>query len=294
MVTRSRVSAALIVLAIAPSAAVGQASVPPPAWDSVSRLLQTATVSAAGYYRYNFPRRDLSLHVGDVTVSPALALGAWAGFSGAPDDATMMGDLVVTSAELKSVLAELATQGISVTAIHNHLVGETPQITYVHFHAHGDAIRLAARLDTVLGLTATPRPVAPSPPQVLAIDTALVFGTLGRSGRAQGDVAQVSFVLVPGSVTMHGQVVVPALGYGTPINVQMVDATRAVATGDLAVLAGVLDPVLDALATHNVTATAAHSHLVGESPTVYYVHFWADGPLRDVLAALRAAIDAAR
>ena len=60
-------------------------------WDSVGRILGTAPTSAAGYVRYNLPRRDLTVRIGDVTVSPALALGAWAGFSGEPTDATMMG-----------------------------------------------------------------------------------------------------------------------------------------------------------------------------------------------------------
>jgi len=54
-------------------------------------------------------------------VAPALALGTWAGFSGEPNDATMMGDLVLTAAELKAVLGELVHQGIAVTAVHNHL-----------------------------------------------------------------------------------------------------------------------------------------------------------------------------
>ena len=49
---------------------------------------------------------------------------------------------------------------------------------------------------------------------------------LGRLGRAQGNVAQLSFILVPGRVTMHGRTVVPALGYGSPVNVQMVDRWR--------------------------------------------------------------------
>ena len=30
------------------------------AWDSVGRILGTAPTSAAGYIRYNLPRRDLS------------------------------------------------------------------------------------------------------------------------------------------------------------------------------------------------------------------------------------------
>ena len=132
-----------------------------------------------------------------------------------------------------------------------------------------------------------------APPQPVTIDTALVFGALGLAGRAQGAIAQLSTVLVPGPVTMHGRPVTPALGYGSPINIQVVGPGRAVATGDFAVLGSKVAPVLEALAAHGITATAVHSHLVDEQPTIYYMHFWADGPLPDVLRGLRAALDAA-
>ena len=263
------------------------------AWDSVGRILKTPPVLTGGYHRYNFPRRDLTLRIGDITVSPALALGAWAGFSGDPTDATVMGDLVLISGELKPVLAELARQRIGVTAVHNHLVGEEPRITYVHFHGQGAALDLATRFDRVLALTGAPRPVSASAPQPVTIDTALVFSTLGLSGRAQGAVAQVSTVLVPGPVTMDGRPVTPGLGYGTPINIQVVGPQRAVATGDFAVLGSKVAPVFEALTTHGITATAVHSHLVNEEPKIYYMHFWADGPLPGVLAGLRAALDSA-
>ena len=285
----------LTVLILGAANAVASAQTPLGApRDSVGRVLQTSGVATGGYYRYTWPRRDLTLRIGDVTVSPALALGAWAGFSGDAADATMMGDLVLTSGEVKPVLAELARQQIEVTAIHNHLAGEDPKITYVHFHADGTALELAGRLDRVLARTSAPRPVAPAAAQPVTIDTALVFNTLGLRGRAQGAVAQVSVVLVPGTVTMRGRTVTPALGYGTPINVQVVSPERAIATGDFTVLAAKVAPVFDALTAHGITATALHSHLVGEEPRLYYMHFWADGPLPDVLRGLRAALDAAR
>ncbi len=147
-----------------------------------------------------------------------------------------MGDIVVTAGELKEVLAECGRQNLDVTAIHNHLVGEVPAITYVHYHGRGTSEGLAMRLNRVLAKTAVPRGAAtPAPGAALAIDTGLVFRTLGVSGRAQGAIAQVSLVLVPGLVTMDGRELVPALAYGTPINVMMVGATRAVATGDFTV-----------------------------------------------------------
>src|SRR6266404_1540403 len=259
----------LVVYAQAPLGAV---------WDSVGTILRAPGVSTGGYFRYNLPRRDITLTVGDVTVSPALALGSWAGFSGDPLDATVMGDLVLTAAEVKPVLAELAVQQIEVTAVHNHLVGGTPQLTYVHFHGQGVATAVAAP--------------APAPPPT--IDTALVFHTLGKSGTARGSVAQVGFVLVPGAVTMHGRTLVPALAYGSPVNVQLVSGSRAVATGDFAVTGDNVNGILAVLAAHGVAATAVHTHLIDESPHLYFIHFWADGPLPDVLEAIKAALDAAR
>ena len=290
----SRFVVTVLIVAAVPS--TSRAASPPAAaaWDSVAAILRTKDAFAGGYHRFNLPRRDITLRVGDVTVAPELAQGAWAGFSDDPAMTMLMGDLVLKSTELGPVLTELAAQKLDVTAIHNHLVGEEPQLVYVHFGGHGDAIDLARRLDRVVALTSTPRPVASAAAAPLAIDSALVFKGLGRSGRAQGSVAQVSFILVPGAVTMNGMTMTPALGYGSPVNIQSLDASRAVASGDLAVPGEKVAPVLQAMAAHRITATALHTHMIGESPKIYFIHFWADAPLGSVVSGLRAAIDAAR
>lgn len=288
------VRALCLIATLGATTASGQVTVSDSGWREVGRILQTPAVATGGYQRFNFPRRDITLRMGDVIVSPAIALGGWAGFGGTPRDAMMMGDLVVTSAELKSVLAELERQHLDVTSIHNHLAGEQPSVTYIHFHGSGDAVDLATRLDRAVARTAVPRPVAAPAPAALSVDTARVFKAMGTSGRAQGSVAQLSFMLVKGAVTMHGTPLVAALAYGSPVNLQMVDARRAVATGDFAVTEGQVAPVVNALAREGITATAVHSHLIGEAPRLYYIHFWADGALDDVLRGLRAAVDAAR
>lgn len=291
--SRSRLASALFVLAVtfhpAPARAAGVAAV----WDSVASVLKTANVFAGGYHRFNLPRRDITLRMGDVTVAPELALGSWAGFSDDPAHAMLMGDLVLQGKELGPVLAELARRGISVTAIHNHLVGEEPKLVYVHVHAMGAPLDMAKRLDAVLARTATPRPVAMQPAVPLTIDTTAIFRGLGRSGRARGSVAQLSWNLVPGPVTMDGAVIPPALGYGSPVNIQSVSDQRAVATGDFAVLGPKVEPLISALAKNGITATALHTHMIGESPSIYFIHFWADGPLADVVRGLKAAVDAA-
>ena len=265
-----------------------------PKWQEVARTLQTSPVDGGGYVRYNLPRADLHVRVAGIDVAPSLALTSWAGFAGSPGRATVMGDLVVAAAELGPVLAELARREIDVTAIHDHLVAELPPVTYVHFHAAGDAVDIARRLDAVLRLTATPRPVSPPSLTTVTIDSALIFGTLGKRGRASGAVVQLAFLLVSDTVTMAGERLVPALAYASPVNFQAVDLNRVVATGDFAVTGSRLQPLLKTLAASGITATAVHGHLVGEAPRVYYVHFWGDGPLPTVLRGLRSAIDAAR
>jgi hypothetical protein len=292
--TRAARGVVIVLLLVAPArTAVAQRADAVVTWDSVGAILQTAPVVAAGYVRYNFPRRDLTLRVRDVIVNPGLALGAWLGFAGTPSASVVMGDIVLPGDELGPALAELVAQGIDVTAIHNHVVGE-PQIAYVHVHAMGPAMALATKFDKVLARTHTPRPVVAVAAPPVTIDTALVFRTLGLTGRASGTTVSMSVVIPTVTVTMHGLTVVPAQGYGTPINVQMVNASRYVATGDYSVLGDRVQSVLRVLAANGITATAVHSHMIGETPKIYYIHFWADGAPQTVLNGLRAALDAGR
>jgi hypothetical protein len=275
-----------------PAAAAAQAD--SAAWNAVGRTLQSPPAVAPGYIRYNFPRSDITLKVGDLTVAPALALGTWAGFAGRSDSATVMGDLVLLAGELPATLRALDRGGFAVTAIHNHLAGESPVLTYVHYHGEGRASELAQALDQVLQQTATPRPVTVRPATPVTIDTGMVFGTLGIRGRASGPVAQLGPVLIRGPVTMGGHLLVPALAYPSPINLQQVTPVRLLATGDFAVAEASVQPLLHALISHGITPTAMHSHLVGETPRIYYIHFWGDGKPTEILAGLKAALDGDR
>jgi len=128
--------------------AEAQAPAPLPApWDSVGKTLQAPGTFAGGYYPLQLATHRPHRKVGDVTVAPGLALGSWAGFSGTAAKAMVMGDLVLTAAELAPVQQALNDQHVGITAVHNHLVGEEPGIIYMHFGAEGPALDLAQRLN---------------------------------------------------------------------------------------------------------------------------------------------------
>ena len=69
MTSMSRCLIAMLLTAASPYATRAQ-SAPGTAWDTVGSILQAPGTLTGGYHRYNLPRRDITLRMGDVTVSP--------------------------------------------------------------------------------------------------------------------------------------------------------------------------------------------------------------------------------
>ena len=88
-------------------------------------------------YRVGFPRTDLHVVVDGVAIKLGLALGSWAAFAGTDSSASVMGDLVLLESELDPVMEKLRGSGFEITAVHNHLTGETPHVMYMHYMGHG-------------------------------------------------------------------------------------------------------------------------------------------------------------
>src|SRR5213593_1545507 len=121
-----------VVAALAAAPLVAQQ--PAGAWDSVARALGRSGPAGGETYRATFPRTDLQVSVSGVRIAPTLALTSWAAFAGSPDSADVMGDLVLAEGEVADVVAALLDGGLEVTAIHHHLLGESPRVLYVHYH----------------------------------------------------------------------------------------------------------------------------------------------------------------
>jgi hypothetical protein len=241
--------------------------------------------------KYGFPRSDLKVTVNGVRVRPALALGSWVAFKRtATNEAMVMGDLVLIETEVSAVIDALQQKGVQQTAVHNHLLRESPRVLYVHISAHGDAARIAAAIRAALDLTKTPAPSPPERAPALELDTALIHRTLGYGGKVNGGVYQVS---VPRRepITMDGEVVPPSMGVSTAINFQPTGRGWAAITGDFVMLSSEVNRIIPILRAGQIDVTALHSHMVGEEPRLYFMHFWADNDAGKLAATLRRAID---
>jgi len=261
-------------------------------WKPVEAAIGRAGVSQAeGVYRFNFPRSDLEVWTRGVRVKPAFALGGWIAMKPVSDGVMAMGDLVLTDDEVAPVMARLQEGGIEQTAVHHHLLHESPRVLYMHVHAHGDPVKIAETLRAALALTRVPPPAAaPAPPAPIELDTAAVAAALGRSGRVNGGVYQVS---VPRTETIRdGDFVVPAvMGLATAINFQPTGGGRAAITGDFVLLASEVNAVIRALRDNGIEATSLHNHLLEEQPRLFFMHFWANDDAVKLARGLRAALD---
>jgi hypothetical protein len=153
-------------------------------WKDVEAALGRAgTVQPDGVYKVSFPRGDLSVIADSVAVKPALALGSWAAFNESGGHAMVMGDLVLLESEVNPVIDQLQKGGIEQTAVHNHLIGESPPVMYMHFSGHGHATALARTLHDALATTKTPigPPAAPAAAP-LDLPTADLDRIIGHAG----------------------------------------------------------------------------------------------------------------
>src|SRR5919205_263271 len=99
----------------------------------------------------------LASGVDGVQVKPALALGSWVAFrSTGGGRAMMMGDLVLTEGEVGPVMRALQQAGVEETALHNHLLGESPRVMYMHVVGHDDPVKLARAVRAALAQSKTP------------------------------------------------------------------------------------------------------------------------------------------
>lgn len=242
-----------------------------------------------GVYRVGFPRSDLSVKVGNVKLLPGFALGSYAAFVPSPQGTLVVGDLVLLDREISPVMNALERSGFQITALHNHLRNEQPHVMYLHFMGSGDAGTLAKNLRSALALSRTPLgPAVQSAPQTLAFKEAIEKG-LGRSGKVSGKVLSVGAPRAE-AVVMNGTTIPPAAGVATAMYFQDAGSGNVATTGDFVLIGSEVAPVQAALLAHGFEVTALHSHMIDDTPHLYYMHFWAVGPPPAIAAALKDAL----
>jgi hypothetical protein len=256
-------------------------------------LGRTGAMQPGDVMKYSFPRSDLQVTAAGVAIKPALALGSWVAFKRSAGGHTMaMGDLVLGEDEIGPVMRALQQGGVEQTALHNHVLHESPRVMYMHIAAHGDAVKIAQALRSALGQSGTPlaAPAAPSAAPAIDLDTAAVARALGIGGKVNGGVYQVS---VPRRETIREgrDEIPPSMGVATAINFQPTGGGKAAITGDFVMRGSEVNDVIRALQQGGIEVTALHSHMLTEEPRLFFMHFWAHDDAVKLAQGLRGALD---
>jgi hypothetical protein len=259
----------------------------------IDEVLGRSGQKTGDVYKVAFPRSDLHVSVRGLAIKPGLALGSWAAFLGTDDNAIVMGDLVLLEGELNPVIAKLRSSGFDISAVHNHLMEESPRVLYAHYMGHGPAVQLATSLRIALALSKTPleKPAAATeeaaPAWVKAVEEAV-----GRKGTYKGGVLSYG-VARRDAITMGmgGTTIAPAAGVAEAINFQAADSGNVATTGDFVLTAEEVNPVISELQGHQISVTALHSHMLSEQPRLFFMHFWSVGTPEAVGGGIKAALN---
>lgn len=283
---------ALSVFSTALAAALDTAKI-----EALTGLKGTAN-EAEGTFKVTAPRTDVKIAVDGWTMPPFMGLTTWAAFkTGTTSEALCAGDIVVFEDEVNPVMSAVLEAGLSVTALHNHFMGDEPKVFFMHLGGEGKLDALAGGVKAALEAQKQVRTAAPVPQRTFGaafapakneITAAPLDAALGAKGQAKDGMYKAVFgrtAKMPCGCEMGKDMGVNtwAAFAGTDEN--------AVVCGDFCVLEKELQPVLKSLRKEGINIVAIHHHMTMEEPRYLFLHYWGKAPAAKLAASLKKTLD---
>jgi hypothetical protein len=194
-------------------------------------------------------------------------------------------------------MSALLSNGLEVSAVHNHFFFESPRIFYMHVHGHGKAADLARMVKPAVDLIGNgpaqhQDSVSGAKSTVTGgqIDTSKIAKIVGHDGEQNGMVYKITV----------GRDDLKLKDMGAPINARMglntwaafygTDANAEIA-GDVAMLSDEITPVLKALRSNGLNVVAIHNHMTTAQPPIYFLHYWGTGSTEKLATGFKAALN---
>jgi len=116
----------------------------------LDRIIGRAGKANGGVYQFGVPRAEkITEHGMEIPASMGLATAINFQPTG-NGRAAITGDFVLIGSEVNPVIRALRAGGITVTALHSHMLEEQPRLFFMHFWANDDAKNLATALRSAL------------------------------------------------------------------------------------------------------------------------------------------------
>ena len=124
---------------------------------AVARALGYTGKINGGVYQVSVPRAERIVGMRE-ELPPSMGVATGINFQPTGGGkAAITGDFVLLGSEVNPVLRTLRENGIQVTAVHSHMLDESPRLLFMHFWANDDATKLATALHAALARTNSKR-----------------------------------------------------------------------------------------------------------------------------------------
>ena len=255
-------------------------------------------IDAEAVYTVALPRADLHVSIKGDPVPTSFGFGGWMSIKRTMNgkSAMLMGDTVLLQEEVNPLISAAQAQGLEISAIHNHFFYLDPVVFYVHVHGMGEpadlATRYAAAIQSSKVSPANQPPAGPPPAHTAKdiFDIPALDAIIGATGNVNGATYKYVIGRKDLKVTAMGVELTPNIGLNTWAAFTGA-ADQAHIAGDVAMLASEVNPVIAALRKNDLEVVAVHSHMLTESPRIFFLHYYGTGPATTLARGFRAAID---
>jgi hypothetical protein len=117
---------------------------------AIDKILGAQGKTSGGVLQYSIALKE-RIEENGMAVPPSMGTAIGINFQPTGGGkAAITGDFVLTAREVNPVARALRENGIEVTALHNHMLDESPRLFFMHFWAQDDAQKLAKGLRAAL------------------------------------------------------------------------------------------------------------------------------------------------
>lgn len=121
-------------------------------WSKVEAIIGQKGHRSGNLLQFNISRTE-TITENNMVVPPFMGVASPLNFQAVGKKAAITGDFVLLANEVNPVVHALAEHGITVTAIHNHMLFESPRLFFLHFWGYDDPEKLARGLKAALDMT---------------------------------------------------------------------------------------------------------------------------------------------
>jgi len=111
--------------------------------DALNKIIGYDAAINGTAIKYTIGRADLQVIAMGAEMTPNIGLNTWAAFTGSMEKAHIAGDVAMLDAEVNTIIKTLRANNIEVVAVHNHMLGDTPHMIFLHYLGMGPALELA-------------------------------------------------------------------------------------------------------------------------------------------------------